>query len=66
MREEWIVEMYQSIKKARTEQLSRAISLLRQKAAHDPEVAEALRLLYPWASGQGQEEQPNADGARPE
>ena len=66
MREEWIVKMYQSIKKARTEQLSQAISLLRQKAARDPEVAEALRLLHPFVSGQEQEEKPHADGTRPE
>jgi precorrin-3B methylase len=65
MREEWIVKMYQSIKKARTEQLSRAMSILQRKAARDPEVAEALCLLYPLVSGQEQEEKPTPMGHAP-
>ena len=66
MRENWLAEIYQTIQKTHTERLSRAINLLRQKAAYDPEVAEALRLLHPFASGQEQEEKPHADGTRPE
>jgi hypothetical protein len=66
MRESWLAELYQTIKKTHTEQLSRAMSLLQKKAARDPEVAEALRLLHPWVSGQGQGDEPNADGTRPE
>jgi hypothetical protein len=51
MRENWLTEMYQKIKKSHNEQLSRAFNLLHKKAATDPEVAEALRLLHPWAPG---------------
>ena len=66
MRENWLVEIYQNIKKTHAERLSQAVSLLQKKAARDPEVAEALRLLHPFPSGQEQEEKPHADGTRPE
>jgi hypothetical protein len=52
MREHWLTEMYQRIKKDRSERLSRAVNLLRQKATSDPEVAEAVRLLHPWVTDQ--------------
>ena len=55
MRENWLAELYQSIKTTRNNQISLAMSLLRKKAARDPEVAEALRLLHAFASGQEQE-----------
>jgi len=61
MRENWLAEIYQNIKKARDERLSRALSLLHKKAANDPEVAEALRLLRPWAPGQRQEDEKTTD-----
>jgi hypothetical protein len=64
MREDWLAEIYQNIKQTRTNQISLAMSLLRKKAARDPEVAEALRLLHPFVSGQEQEEKPHADGTR--
>ncbi len=54
MRENWLAEIYQTIKKAHDERLSRALSLLSRKAASDSEVAEAVRLLRPWVTGQGQ------------
>ena len=57
MRENWLAELYRSIKKARNERLSRALSLLHKKAGNDPEVAEALRLLRPWAPGQEQDDE---------
>jgi predicted ATPase len=52
MRENWLAEIYRSIKKARDERLSRALILLGKKAVSDPEIAEALRLLSSWAPGQ--------------
>ena len=61
MRENWLTEMYHNIKKAHNERLSQALSLLSRKAASDPEVAEALRLLRPWAPGQGQEDERTPD-----
>jgi hypothetical protein len=57
MRENWLAELYRSIKKARDERLSRALTLLHKKAGNDPEVAEALRLLHPWVLSQGQEDE---------
>ena len=57
MRENWLAEIYQNIKKARDERLSRALRLLGRKAASDPDVAEALRLLRPWAPGQEQDDE---------
>jgi hypothetical protein len=66
MREDWLAEIYQNIKQTRTSQISLAMSLLRKRAARDPVVAEAIRLLHPFASGQEQEEKPHADGIRPE
>jgi hypothetical protein len=57
MRENWLAEIYQTIKKARNERLSQALSLLDKKATSDPEVAEALRLLRPWAPGQEQDDE---------
>ena len=59
MRANWLIEAYQKIKRSRDERLSRALSLLSKKAASDPEVAEALRLLRPWAPGQGLEDEKN-------
>ena len=61
MRENWLAEIYQTIKKARNERLSQALSLLHKKAASDPEVAEALRLLHPWAPSQRQENERTPD-----
>ena len=55
MREGWLAEIYQNIKQTRTNQISLAMSLLQKKAARDPEVAEALRLLHAFASDQEQE-----------
>jgi len=66
MREDWLAEIYQNIKKTHTNQISLAMSLLQKMAARDPDVAEVLRLLHPWASGQGQEVESNTDGARSE
>jgi hypothetical protein len=54
MRERWLAEIYQTIKKTRNEHLSQALSLLDKKAASDPEVAEAVSLLRPWVTDQGQ------------
>ena len=60
MRKHWLSEIYQNIKKARNERLSRALSLLGKKAASDPEIAEVLNLLRPWVLGQGQAEEPSS------
>jgi hypothetical protein len=57
MRDNWLDEMYRKIKQARNAQFSAALSLLRQKAVSDPEVAEALRLLSLWVPGQGQDDE---------
>ena len=57
MREDWLTEIYQNIKKARSECLTRALNLLSKKAVSDPEVAEALRLLRPCAPGQEQDDE---------
>jgi hypothetical protein len=57
MRGHWLAEIYQNIKRSRNERLSQALSLLHKKAATDPEVAEALRLLSPWAPGQEQDDE---------
>ncbi len=57
MREQWLTELYRSIKKARDERLTRALSLLSKKAASDPEIAEALHLLRPVAPSQGPEDE---------
>jgi len=57
MREDWLSEIYQRIKAARNEHLSQALSLLRKKATHDPEIAEAIGLLLLWAPDQEQKEQ---------
>jgi hypothetical protein len=57
MRAHWLTEIYHNIKQVRNERLARAISLLSRKAASDPEVAEALRLLRPWTPGQGQDDE---------
>jgi hypothetical protein len=54
MRAHWLTEIYSNIKKARHERLSQALSLLDKKAASDPEVAEAISLLRPWLTAQGQ------------
>jgi hypothetical protein len=62
MREQWLAEAYHKMKKSLDARLSRALALLRKKARSDPEIAEALHLLRPWAPGQGREEEPNADG----
>ena len=59
MRENWLAEIYHDIKKAHNERLSQALRLLRSKAECDPEVAEALRLLRPWAPGQEQDIEKN-------
>jgi hypothetical protein len=59
MREHWLAEIYQNIKRSRNERLSQALGLLHKKAATDPEVAEALRLLRPWAPGQEQDDEKN-------
>jgi hypothetical protein len=48
-------KIYQTNKKDRNDRLSQALSLLDKKAASDPEIAEALRLLRPWAPGQAQD-----------
>ena len=53
MRENWIAEIYQDIKKARNERQSQALSLLDKKAASDPDIAEAVSLLHPWVTDQG-------------
>ena len=57
MRENWLAEIYKNIKQSHNERLSQALILLSRKAANDPEVAEALRLLRPWATGQESEEE---------
>ena len=57
MRENWLSEIYQHIKAARNEHLSQALSLLRKKAAYDPEIAEVIDLLLLWAPGQGQKDE---------
>jgi hypothetical protein len=57
MRDNGLNEMYHKIRQARNAQFSAALSLLRKKAATDPEVAEALRLLRPWVPGQGQDDE---------
>ena len=57
MRENLLAEIYQKIKQARNERLSRALSLLSKKALSDPEIAEALHLLSPWVPGQGQDDE---------
>ena len=62
MRENWLAEIYEDIKKARNELLSQALSLLDKKAASDPEIAEAVRLLRPWVTGQ----EPGKDSSGPE
>ena len=59
MRENWLAEIYQNIKRSRNERLSQALSLLQKKAATDPDIAEALRLLRPWAPGQEQNDEKN-------
>jgi hypothetical protein len=59
MRENWLAEIYQNIKRSRNERLSQALSLLQKKAATDPDIAEALRLLRPWAPGQEQDDEKN-------
>jgi hypothetical protein len=62
MRENWLAEIYQNIKRARNERLSQAFSLLDKKAASDPEVAEAISLLRPWVTGQGQDDETTSNG----
>ena len=57
MRENGLSEIYQHSKVARKEHLSQALSLLRKKAAYDPEIAKVIDLLLLWAPGQGQDEQ---------
>jgi hypothetical protein len=59
MREHWLTEIYQDIKKARNERLSQALSLLDKKAVSDPDIAEAVRLLRQWVTGQGQNDETN-------
>ena len=59
MRENWLVEIYHDIKKAHNERLAQAMRLLSRKAESDPEVAEALRLLRPWAPSQEQDDEKN-------
>ena len=59
MRAHWLTEIYQDIKKARNERLSQALSLLDKKAASDPDIAEAIRLLRPWVTGHGQDDETN-------
>ena len=54
MRAHWLAEIYQDIKKARNERQSQALSLLDKKAASDPDIAEAVRLLRSWVTGQRQ------------
>jgi hypothetical protein len=61
MCERLLNDIYRNIKKSRDERLSRVLDLLRKKAANDPEIAEALRLLRPWAPGQGPENETAAD-----
>jgi hypothetical protein len=62
MRENWLSELYQNIKKARDERLAQALILLHKKAASDPEIAEAVRLLRPWMPGRGQEDETTSNG----
>jgi len=54
MRENWLGEMYDKIKQSRDARLSCILTLLGKKAANDADIAEALRLLRPWVSSQGQ------------
>ena len=60
MRENWLAEIYQNIKRSRHERLSQALGLLDKKVASDPEVAEAVSLLRPWVTGQGQDDEKNS------
>jgi hypothetical protein len=54
MRQNWLGEMYSEIKQSRDARLSCILNLLSKKAINDADIAEALRLLSPWVSSQGQ------------
>ena len=57
MRDNWLAEIYQDIKRSNNARLSQALSLLDKKAASDPEIAEAVRLLRSWVTGQAQDDE---------
>jgi hypothetical protein len=62
VRQNWLGETYSKIKQSRDARLSHIATLLAKKAGDDAEIAEALRLLRLWVSGQRDEDESASNG----
>jgi hypothetical protein len=49
MKRDFIFEIYRKVKEARDKELQQILKMLGPKAASDPEIQEALRILESWS-----------------
>ena len=49
MKHDFIFDIYRRVKEAREKELEQILKMLRPKAARDPEIRDALRILESWS-----------------
>jgi len=49
MKHDFIFDIYRKVKEARDRELDQILKVLRPKAANDPEIRDALRILESWS-----------------